>query len=678
MAKELKIRITGDASGLKKATDESEGIIAGFGSKVSAFSVAAGNLLADGIKTGVSAAAGFLSDSIGAASDMGETISKVGVLFGDSADWVEKWAGTASTSLGQSKQQALDAAATFATFGKGAGLTGDELGEFSTNLASLASDMASFSNATPEEAIGAIGAALRGESEPIRAFGVLLDDATLREEALKLGLIETTKEALTPAQKVLAAQEAIYRQTTDAQGDFARTSGGLANQQRILAAQVENLKAKIGEKLLPVVLRLTQWANDKLIPTLQLWGEKYGPKVEATVQALAGWFQKLASLFQGGGWTAAAGEVGSKLMDGIKLAGEWLGTVALPWLGEKLAALGRKFGEWVTETAIPYLQANLPVWLQALGDWLQGTALPWLGEQVLALAGKLGGWIADATGYLIDNLPGWLEALDEWLLGTALPWLGEQVLEFAKKLGGWISDATAELVANLPEWIGAFVEWAVGTAVPAMLKAGADFVVAITKWVGAAIVDLAKALPGWVFAFNSWAATEALPALARFGVQILQKLLEGVAGAYNLLWDTGVQVVQGLINGILSMGGALRSSVSNFISSNVPDVAKSLLGIGSPSRLFHEFGMNTAQGLADGMLAGRGAVGDAARLMAGAAFQPRPGLAGYTAADLAGGAPAAPGSDWVPAGQTTVVQIDGRTVATAVTPYQRQMTRQQR
>ena len=86
------------------------------------------------------------------------------------------------------QQQALDAAATFATFGGAAGLAGDDLVNFSTGFVGLASDMASFNNTTPEQAIQAIGAALRGEAEPMRQYGVLLDDATLRQKALELGL----------------------------------------------------------------------------------------------------------------------------------------------------------------------------------------------------------------------------------------------------------------------------------------------------------------------------------------------------------------------------------------------------------------------------------------------------------------------------------------------------------
>lgn len=219
--------------------------------------------------------------TVGAARDLNETVSATGVVFGKSGKAIEAFADKADDAFGQSKQQALDAANTFATFGKSAGLSGDKLVGFSTKMTGLASDMASFKNTTPQEAIEAIGAALRGESEPIRRYGVLLDDATLRNEALRLGLVKTTKTALTPQQRVLAAQAAILKQTSDAQGDFARTSGGLANQQRIAAAAVTNLKTRIGTALLPVVTALAVEFNSKLIPVLNDLWTRHGPAVTA-------------------------------------------------------------------------------------------------------------------------------------------------------------------------------------------------------------------------------------------------------------------------------------------------------------------------------------------------------------------------------------------------------------
>jgi hypothetical protein len=193
----------------------------------------------------------FTKQTIDAASDLNETLSKSQQIFGDASKAVEDFASNSAKQFGQSKQQAIDAAASFGVFGKSAGLTGQDLSKFSTDLVALSADLASFGNTTPEEAALALGAALRGEAEPIRRFGVLMDEATLKQEALAMGLIETTKGALTPQQKVLAANALIFKQTADAQGDFARTSDGVANQQRILEASFKDLQTEVGQKLLP-------------------------------------------------------------------------------------------------------------------------------------------------------------------------------------------------------------------------------------------------------------------------------------------------------------------------------------------------------------------------------------------------------------------------------------------
>lgn len=190
-----------------------------------------------------------LGPAIKAASDMEESLSKVNVVFGKGARDVEKFASSAAKNLGQSKQAVLEAAGVFGTFGKAAGLAGTDLAVFSNDFTQLATDLASFNNTTPEEAVQAIGAALRGESEPLRKYGVLLNDATLKQEAMTLGIYDG-KGALTSQQKILAAQSAIFKQTGDAQGDFMRTSDGLANSTRTLSATFKDLQAKFGAAFL--------------------------------------------------------------------------------------------------------------------------------------------------------------------------------------------------------------------------------------------------------------------------------------------------------------------------------------------------------------------------------------------------------------------------------------------
>lgn len=272
MARGISVVISGNAAPLRKAIGQANKSLGdlGTGTKIALGAAAA-------------ATTAFAFSAIQNAANLGETLSKVGVLFGDNAGQIEKFANSAASSLGLTKQAALDGAATFATFGKSAGLTGDNLSNFSTKFVTLAGDLASFNNTTPQEAINAIGSALRGEAEPLRRFGVLLDDATLRSEALKLGIVSTVKDALTPQQKVLAAQSAIFAQTSLAQGDFARTSQSLSNQQKILKASLENVKTEIGTALAP--------ALEAVIPmfqTLATFASKNAPLFGALAISLTG------------------------------------------------------------------------------------------------------------------------------------------------------------------------------------------------------------------------------------------------------------------------------------------------------------------------------------------------------------------------------------------------------
>lgn len=208
----------------------------------------------------VSAGAGLLvgkiGESIGAASDLNETISKVGVVFGANAPQVLAWGQDAALSMGMSKQAALEAAGTIGNLFVSLGMAGGQAATMSTKIVSLAGDLASFNNVDPTEALEALRAGLVGETEPLRRFGVNLNEATISQKALDLGLVTSTKGVLPPAIRAQAAYALILDQTKTAQGDFARTSSGLANQQRIAAAQVEDAMAKMGQALLPLATSL--------------------------------------------------------------------------------------------------------------------------------------------------------------------------------------------------------------------------------------------------------------------------------------------------------------------------------------------------------------------------------------------------------------------------------------
>jgi hypothetical protein len=239
------------------------------------------------IGAAVGAVGAFAYQAIQAASDFNEAVSKNKVVFGAISKEVEIFADKASTALGISETAALNAAGTFAIFGKSAGLAGKDLSDFSLNLVTLASDLASFNNTSVDDAITALGSALRGEAEPLRKYGVLLDDATLKAAATELGIYSGSK-ALTAQQKVLAAQKVIFDQTGDAQGDFARTSDGLAAQQKILGATFDDIQQKLGKAFLPIFLKVVTYLNDNVVPAFERVADVIGEKgfVKGLQQAL--------------------------------------------------------------------------------------------------------------------------------------------------------------------------------------------------------------------------------------------------------------------------------------------------------------------------------------------------------------------------------------------------------
>jgi hypothetical protein len=259
-----------------------------------AFGKLKGPLLAAGAAlAGVTAAAAvFGTKAVKAASDFNEEVSKAEVVFGGISAEVKAFARTAARDIGISRTAALEAANTFAIFGKSAGLAGKDLSNFSTEFVTLAADLASFNNTSVDDAINAIGSALRGESEPLRRYGVLLNDATLKAAAMELGIYRGSG-ALTAQQKVLAAQKVIYEQTGDAQGDFSRTSDGLAGQMKILGATIDDVQTNIGRALIPVVQEAVTWFNNHVTPAIERVAEAIGEDgLGAGVQQMIAEFKK--------------------------------------------------------------------------------------------------------------------------------------------------------------------------------------------------------------------------------------------------------------------------------------------------------------------------------------------------------------------------------------------------
>ena len=186
------------------------------------------------------------------AMDVVESESLFETSMGNMAEEARKWSDQLSESLGLNAYELRQNVGVMYNMTKSMGIAGDTAYDLSTSLVMLAQDMASFYNIDADEAFVKLRSGITGETEPLKALGILVDENTIKQYAYKNGLAATGEE-LTQQQKVLARYYAILDQTSTAQGDLARTIESPANQLRILKAQLEQAKIELGMGLLPVV-----------------------------------------------------------------------------------------------------------------------------------------------------------------------------------------------------------------------------------------------------------------------------------------------------------------------------------------------------------------------------------------------------------------------------------------
>lgn len=242
----ISINLLADASKAKAGFAEAEKAAGGLDKQF-------GNLA----KTAVNAFAtreiiNFGRGAVNAASDLAESANAVSVSFGDAADRILKLGENASTAVGLSAKDFNGFAVQFAGFTKQLTTADKDIVDVTDELTVRIADFASVMNLDVPDAATKFQSALAGSTEPMRAFGIDVSSAAVQTYALENGITDNAK-AMTEAEKVQARYGLIMEQTAQMSGDFANTSDGLANSQRILAAELENAKATIGEALVPAL-----------------------------------------------------------------------------------------------------------------------------------------------------------------------------------------------------------------------------------------------------------------------------------------------------------------------------------------------------------------------------------------------------------------------------------------
>ena len=197
------------------------------------------------------------------ASDLSETMNKIDVIFKDDASEIKRWSKTSITQMGLAQQSALDMVALFGDMGTSMGFVASEAGEMGMQLTERAADLASFKNIQVEVAKTALNGVFSGETESLKQLGVVMTVANLEAFAMSKGM-KTLYADMTQSQQVSLRFAYVMEKTSNAAGDFARTSDGVANQTRMASEQIKQLGASMGNILLPVAAKLLKTINDLL------------------------------------------------------------------------------------------------------------------------------------------------------------------------------------------------------------------------------------------------------------------------------------------------------------------------------------------------------------------------------------------------------------------------------
>lgn len=266
-----KTAFDGAAGHAKKSADSMHG------SFKTAIAGMSGMFAAMGLSQAFSTAVGTVKDSIKAASDQEQAFGALDTVLGGLAPSVKEWAAQ-QYKIGLSTTEASSGVTYLTSMLTNNGLALDESVAKSETLTGLAADMAAAFGGTAKDAIDAISAALRGETDPIERYGVSMKEATLQAYALEHGLT-TSKGPLDQVTKAQAAYGIMLQQTAKIQGQATREQNTYEGQLGKLKATWANTKAEMGKAFLPVVVQGLETLNG-MMPALGQKVQEWMPKVQ--------------------------------------------------------------------------------------------------------------------------------------------------------------------------------------------------------------------------------------------------------------------------------------------------------------------------------------------------------------------------------------------------------------
>ena len=243
-----------------------------------------------GVFAGMSAVAVTLGkDMVNLATDAGEAQSMFEVTFADALPQASAFVEEFAHKAGFAEHELQQLLGTSGAVLQGIDFTGEASADLSTKLATLAGDVASFSNAQggAQAVLEAMTKAMLGENESLKTYGIAISQAEVMTKAFEMTGKSSASE-ITKQEKALATYEVLLKKTTVQQGDLNRTQDSFANKSRKAQAELKDLKVTLGKELLPVA--------EQMLPVLMEMVGNLNPSLTNAIKALAPFLSALGKL----------------------------------------------------------------------------------------------------------------------------------------------------------------------------------------------------------------------------------------------------------------------------------------------------------------------------------------------------------------------------------------------
>jgi hypothetical protein len=189
-----------------------------------------------------------------------ETANLFSVSLGEVAKESNELLKSMSAISGMDLTNLQSSVGTYALLARSMGMADTQAKVLSENTAKLALDLSSLMNVPIEQVMQDLRSGLVGQSETVYKYGIDVTEAGIKAEAMAQGITKSVRN-MSQGEKMALRYSVMLKNTTLAQGDFARTLNQPANQLRILQERFVSLSRAIGNIFTPLMSIILPIAN---------------------------------------------------------------------------------------------------------------------------------------------------------------------------------------------------------------------------------------------------------------------------------------------------------------------------------------------------------------------------------------------------------------------------------